>query len=102
MKHHSKTTLNINTSYVNMSPPPSQMLTQTSVLVFLFVAGGDEWKLVAEKLGLNPAEILYIDNHTRNPADAVLSYVANQRALTVGDLYDVLVACDFLSIADDL
>ena len=71
-------------------------------LVFLYVAGGDEWKLVAEKVGLNPIEIRFLDTRILNPADAVLSYVASQRCLTVGELYDVLAACDFPLIADDL
>ena len=67
-----------------------------------YVAGGDDWKLVAEELGLNPAEIRFLDNRTRNPADVTLSYVANQRVLTVGHLYDVLAACGLPLIADDL
>jgi len=71
-------------------------------LFFLSVAGGDEWKVVAEKLGFDPLEIRFLDNRTLNPADVALSYVADQRLLTVGDLYDVLVACDLSLIADDL
>ncbi|XP_020622236.1 uncharacterized protein LOC110059849 isoform X1 [Orbicella faveolata] len=63
---------------------------------------GDDWKLVAEELGLNPAEIRFLDNRILNPAEATLSYVAHQRLLTVGDLYGVLAACHFPLIADDL
>jgi len=51
---------------------------------------------------VKPVEIPFFDNRFRNPADATLSYVAHQRLLTVGDLYDVLVACEFPVIADDL
>ena len=68
----------------------------------VFVAGGDEWKLVAEKLGLTPVEIRFLDNRALNPADVALSYVARERLLTVGNLYDVLAACNLPLIADDL
>ena len=71
-------------------------------LVFLYVAGGDDWKLVAEKLGLTPLEIRFLDNRVLNPADAALSYIAHQRLLTVGNLYDVLASCNLPLIADDL
>ena len=71
-------------------------------MVFLHVAGGDEWKLVAEKLGFTHREIRFLDNRTRNPAEAALSYVARQRLFTVGNLYDVLAACNLPLIADDL
>ncbi|KAJ7375833.1 PRP38 pre-mRNA processing factor 38 domain-containing protein B [Desmophyllum pertusum] len=37
--------------------PPSQIRELTITL-----SGGGEWKLVAERLGLNPAEIRYLDN----------------------------------------
>ena len=66
------------------------------------VAGGEEWKLVADNLGLNSDEIRFLDNRTRNPADAVLSYTANGRYLSVGELYDVLNDCDLSVLADKL
>lgn len=66
------------------------------------LSGGDEWKLVAEKLGLTPVEIRFLDNRALNPADVALSYVARERLLTVGNLYDVLAACNLPLIADDL
>ena len=72
------------------------------MLVFLYVAGGDDWKIVAEKLGLTPLEIRFLDNRVLNPADVAQSYVASQRLLTVGNLYDVLAACNLPLIADDL
>ena len=68
----------------------------------LFVSGGDEWKLVAEKLGLNLEEIRYLDKRTLNPADALLSYIANKRYLTVGELYEVLCDCGVPVMADRL
>ena len=66
------------------------------------VTGIDEWMLVAEKLGLNSEEIRYLDKRTLNPADALLSYIANQRYLTVGELYEVLCDCGVPVIADKL
>ena len=66
------------------------------------VTGREEWKVVAEALGLTPSEIRFLDNRVLNPADATLSYVAHQRMLTVGNLYDVLAACNLPLIADDI
>ena len=71
-------------------------------MVFLYVAGGDDWKIVAEELGFTPLEIRFLDNRAMNPADVALSYVASQRLFTVGNLYDVLAGCSFPLIADDL
>jgi len=66
------------------------------------VAGGDEWKLVADNLGLNSEQIRFLDNRTRNPADAVLGCIANERYLSVGELYDVLNDCELPVLADKL
>ncbi|XP_068687466.1 uncharacterized protein [Montipora foliosa] len=66
------------------------------------LSGGDEWKLVAEKLGLNPREISYLDKRVVNPAEALLAYVAEKRGLTVGELYDVLSNCSLPLLADEL
>ena len=69
--------------------------------IFWGVLGRDEWKLFAEKLGLNPAEILYLDKRVLNPCDAALAHSRNQGYVTsVGDLYDALVECDLPIIAD--
>ena len=57
---------------------------------------------MAEELGLNPDEIRYLDHRIRNPADAVLCYIANLGRLTVGNLYDVLCNCELPVIADKL
>ena len=70
--------------------------------VWLYVAGGDEWKWVAEGLGLNSDEIRYLDKRTLNPCDAVLAYIAQTRHLTVGDLYNLLIECELPVIADCL
>lgn len=66
------------------------------------VAGGDEWKLVAERLGLDQEKIRFLDNRTLNPADILIGYIANQRHLTVADLYEVLCDCELPVIADTL
>lgn len=67
---------------------------------FVFVIGGEEWKLVAEALGLTPQEIRFLDNRTLNPLDAALAFIVKQRHITVGDLYDLLSECGFPAIAD--
>jgi len=64
------------------------------------VVGGEEWKLVAEELGLTPKEIRFLDKRTLNLLDAALTFVAKQRHITVGDLYDLLSECGFPLIAD--
>lgn len=66
------------------------------------VTGGEEWKVVAEALGLTPSEIRFLDKRTLNPLDAALCFVARQRYITVGDLYDLLNKHGFPVIADFL
>ena len=74
---------------------------QQKRIFFWGVLGRDEWKLFAEKLGLNPAEILYLDKRVLNPCDAALAHSRNQGYVTsVGDLYDALVECDLPVMAD--
>lgn len=63
---------------------------------------GEKWQLVAEKLGLSPLEIRFLDERFTNPVEAALSYVAHQRCFTLGDLYDVLADCGLPLIADEL
>lgn len=70
--------------------------------LFVIVADGDVWKLVAEKLGLSHAEICFLDQRTRNPVEAVLNITANQRYLSVGELYQILCDCGVPLIADRL
>ena len=62
--------------------------------------GLDEWKLFAEKLGLTPEEIRFLDQRTLNPADAALSYIAQKYRITVGDLYHLLTECGLPVVAD--
>ena len=66
----------------------------------MFRIGGDEWKQVAEKLGLTQDKIRFLDTRTRNPADEMLGYIATYFDVTVGDLYDVLIACELPVLAD--
>ena len=65
-------------------------------------AGGDEWKIVAEELGLNADEIRYLDNRTQNPCEALLAYIAQHCYRSVGYLYNVLNKCEFPLVADIL
>lgn len=65
-------------------------------------SGGEEWKILAEKLGLSPAEIRFLDKRTMNPCIELLSYIRSQRFIDVGTLYDALVECGFPVWADML
>ena len=65
-----------------------------------FVLGGDEWKEVAEGLGLTPREIRFLDKRTLNPLDAALAFIAKQRYVSVGELYDLLNEHGFPVLAD--
>ena len=75
---------------------------QNKLKVSFALSGSDEWKVVAEKLGLTPRDIRFLDNRTLNPCDAALGFIANRRHITVGSLYEVLIECGFPMIADDL
>jgi len=68
--------------------------------VTINLCGGEEWKVVAEALGLTPPEIRFLDNRTLNPLDAALAFIVRQRSITVGDLYDLLNERGFPVIAD--
>ena len=68
----------------------------------IIVARGDKWKLVAEKLGLNHEEIRFLDVRVTNPVEALLAFIANQRYMSVGELYQVLCDCGIPVIADKL
>lgn len=69
--------------------------------MLLGISGGDEWKLLAERLGLSPTEIRFLDNRLINPCDAVLAYARNKDFIrSVGELYDKLVKCNFPVWAD--
>ena len=56
--------------------------------------------MVAEALGLTPSQIRFLDLCTSKPLDATLGFVARQRCITVGDLYDLLIELGFPVIAD--
>lgn len=56
---------------------------------------------MAERLGLSPTEISFLDNRFRNPCDAVLAYARDKDFIrSVGELYDKLVKCNFPVWAD--
>ena len=65
-----------------------------------FYAGGDEWKLLADRLGFSQIDIRFLDKRYPNPSDVVLGAVANRRHLSVGEIYDTLVDCELPAIAD--
>ena len=72
-----------------------------SFTIFVFRVGGEEWKLVAETLGLAPYQIRYLDRRFSNPAEEVLAYIAYKYPhVTAGDLYDVLTAREVPVLAD--
>ncbi|KAL9956222.1 hypothetical protein ACROYT_G037669 [Oculina patagonica] len=62
------------------------------------LCGGDEWKLVAERLGFNQAYIRCFDSRYRNPLEVALSCCH----MSVGELYDILVECGLPVLADFL
>ena len=68
----------------------------------LIFVGRDDWELFAEKLGLTPAEIRFLDKRTKNQVLEVLIVAAKRYLITVGDLYDVLKDCGLPIIADIL
>ena len=69
-------------------------------LFFILITGDDKWKFVAEKLGLNQAEISFLDQRYPNPAEALIGFIAEQRFMSVGELYKVLCDCGVPVIAD--
>ena len=71
------------------------------IALFLFV-GGQEWKQLAEKLGLAPHEIRFLDNRVMNPCEAAIAFIARQRYITVGELYDTISECGLPVFADIL
>ena len=81
--------------------PVSTVFILTKIC-FVYVAGGEDWKLVAEELGLTPQEIRYLDRRTLNPCEAVLAFISSQRDVSVGALYDGLNKCGLPVTADIL
>ena len=70
-------------------------------ILFPFV-GGEEWKKLAEKLGLAPREIRFLDKRVLNPCEAAIAFIASQRYITVGELYDKISKCELPLLADIL
>nr|XP_058969660.1 uncharacterized protein LOC131796025 isoform X2 [Pocillopora verrucosa] len=67
------------------------------------LCANDNWKALAEKLGLDNTTIQYLDNRRiENPADEVLRNWEVKAHSTVGKLYDILVELDYPIIADYL
>ena len=64
------------------------------------VVGGDEWKLLAERLGFSQIEIRFLDKRVMNPSDVVLGAVGKHRHLSVGEIYETLVDCELPVVAD--
>lgn len=71
-------------------------------LFFLLDLGGQDWKLLAEKLGLRADEIRFLDFRVKDPCEGALNRVAAQGSLNVGDLYNYLVELGYPLIADEL
>ena len=69
---------------------------------FICIAGREEWKVVAERLGLKAYEIRFYDERVRNPCEAALSDVSQSHRMNVDDLYDVLTECGMPVLADIL
>ncbi|PFX19099.1 putative serine/threonine-protein kinase pats1 [Stylophora pistillata] len=84
-----------NTDIRNISHRRRKKLTES-------LSGGQDWKLLAEKLGLHPDEIRYLDYRVRNPCEGVLIRAAAQDSVNVGDLYNLLVELGYPLIADEL
>ena len=58
--------------------------------------------IVAERLGLSPTEIRFLEKRSRNPFEEALMHCRNHQYLTVGELYDVLVESGYPAYADFL
>ena len=57
--------------------------------------------VLAESLGLTPAEIKFLDKRVLNPCDAALDRARKKKLIQrVGDLYDRLVDCELPCFAD--
>jgi len=81
-------------SFVNL------LVYENQCFIFLCIVGGEEWKEVAERLGLTPREIRFLNNRTLNPFDAALAFIARRQNITVANLYDLLKECGYPYVAD--
>lgn len=84
-----------NTDVRNISYRRKKRLTEA-------LSGGQDWKLLAEKLGLRADEIRFLDFRVKDPCEGALNRVASQGSLNVGDLYNYLVELGYPLIADEL
>ena len=53
-------------------------------------------------MDLNPGEIRFLHERNKNPVEALLAFVVNQRYISLGELYQVLCDCGIPVIADQL
>ena len=67
-----------------------------------FFAGGEDWKVVAERMGFTAPEIRFLDHRTRNPFEAALAHYIDRNPMKVDDLYDILTECGMPVLADIL
>ena len=58
--------------------------------------------MVAEKLGLSPKLIRYLEKRTMNPCDEALAFISRRCSISVGELYDLLSECGLPVVADNL
>ena len=70
--------------------------------LFVFVGGGEEWKLVSERLGQSAREIRFLEVRLRNPCEAALLVVSQRRCLNEDDLCDMITECEMPMLADIL
>lgn len=71
------------------------------LVVFFFChLGGEEWKIVADGLGLTPREIRFLDQRTLNPMEAVLGFVGQKSSVRVETLYDLMTELGLPEAAD--
>ncbi|XP_074628662.1 uncharacterized protein LOC141886412 [Acropora palmata] len=66
------------------------------------LSGGEDWKVVAERMGFTAPEIRYLDHRTRNPFEAALTHCIQMNPMKVDDLYDILTECGMPVLADIL
>ena len=56
--------------------------------------------MMADELGMLPAEIRFLDKRAHNPAEALLSWLEEDPSSTVGNLYNAMVNYDMPTFAD--
>ena len=64
--------------------------------------GGEDWKVVAERMGFTAPEIRFLDHRNRNPFEAALAHYIDRNPMKVDDLYDILTECGMPVLADIL